>query len=258
MPHVVLEDVNLYFQRTGLGRAVVLIHHLAGSTRSWKYVYPVITDEYMTVTYDLRGHGLSSIPPHDYLIEDHVDDLKNLLDYLQVSDPILIGHSIGSLIAMGYALRYPVRGLVLLGAIYKAPDPMNYMKYVSIVANFGMEALAYYRRNMGEFSKLLTENPRAWNDLLEVYRMSNPRGYINTVMGLLKAKDYSELLSEIDTNTLVIYGSEDRLKQNKDIFLAGLRKADYHEIPGAGHFLNIEAPEQLLETMKPFIDHVSR
>ncbi|MCG3108022.1 2-succinyl-6-hydroxy-2,4-cyclohexadiene-1-carboxylate synthase [Metallosphaera sp. J1] len=246
MPVLELADVDLYYRSDGRGKPLVLVHHLAGSTLSWEFMIHDLASRFWVITYDLRGHGKSSVPPSRYTISDHAQDLKALLEYLGVKDPILVGHSIGSLITMEYALKNSVSRLVLVGALYKAPDPIPYMRYMDIATRFGMEALAFYRRLNGEIPVKITESFSLWSRFLQIYRGTSVIGYINTVRGLLESPNYESELEKLRDSAL-IYGSEDRLKANLDVFKrAGFR---YFEIKGTGHFPNLESPEELLRIL---------
>jgi len=254
MPVVLVNGVRIYYEERGYGKALVFIHHLGGSSRSWKYVLPYFTDKYRVIAYDLRGHGRSEVVPGAYKIQDHKNDLKELLNLLKVNKPVLIGHSIGSLIAIDYALEEGnVDGLVLIGALVKAPAREIYERYLSISMNFGMRALAEYRRKNGEFTRHLTENPRAWSEFLSIYQENTPLGFKYTVEGLLEAPDYTERLKEINSPVLVVYGTEDRFFNNLEIFKRNLKNLKYHLLEGYGHFLNLEAPDLLSKIIIDFL-----
>ncbi|AAK40458.1 alpha/beta hydrolase [Saccharolobus solfataricus] len=231
----------------------MLIHHLAGSYKSWKFVIPKLSLDNTVVAYDLRGHGRSSTPNSPYNIEDHSNDLRRLLVQLGIEKPVLIGHSIGSLIAIDYALKYPIEKLVLIGALYRAPSSEVYEKYVRIAVNFGMRALAEYRRFHKEFTETLASNYQAWNSLLEVYEETTPIGYKNAVEGLLKAKDYSDELMGINAKTLIVYGTYDGLIVNLNVFKNNMKNVEIKTIDGYGHFLNFENPLLLSEIIKNFL-----
>ncbi|MCY0883964.1 MAG: alpha/beta hydrolase [Acidianus infernus] len=251
---VILDDAKIYYEIRGEGKPVILIHHLAGSYKSWSDIAYQLSQKFTVISYDLRGHGRSSILPYEYRIEDHSKDLKGLIEYLRLDSPIIIGHSLGTLVAIEYALRNVVDKLILIGALYKAPNPEPYEKYVLIALNFGMEALAEYRKTIGDFADSLVLNPVAWRKLLEVYNENNPLGYKYAVEGLLHARDYSKDLNKIDIKggTLVIYGSEDKLKQNLNTMLT-IPNSSYRILNGYGHFLNFEAPDELYASIIDFL-----
>ncbi|MCY0860376.1 MAG: alpha/beta hydrolase [Sulfolobaceae archaeon] len=257
MPIEILSNgVRINYQTfKGGNKWIVFVHHLAGSIKSWKFVYPAFMNNYNILVYDLRGHGLSSVIPGEYLIEDHSQDLKSLLELNDIKDPILIGHSIGTLISIDYSISNSIDKLILIGALYKAPNPDPYRKYVEIALSLGMEALLNYRRAQNEFSATLTNNPTAWTSLLELYREMNPLGYKYTVDGMLKAKDYSKELHKIGVPTLIVYGSEDKLIINKDVFHDNIKNSRIEIMNGYGHYLNFETPEALASIIRDFISH---
>ncbi len=249
---VTLDDARIYYEIRGEGKPIILIHHLAGSYKSWSDITYQLSQKYSVISYDLRGHGRSSVLPYEYKIEDHSKDLKGLIEYLRIDNPIIIAHSLGTLVAIDYALKNPVQKIILIGSLYKAPNPEPYENYVSIALNFGMEALAEYRKTIGDFTDSLTLNPIAWRKLLEVYNENTPLGYKYAVYGLLHARDYSEDLPKIDEKTLVVYGSEDKLKQNLNTMLT-IPNSSYKILNGYGHFLNFEAPDDLLSVITDFL-----
>ncbi|MBP1357172.1 MAG: alpha/beta hydrolase [Sulfolobus sp.] len=247
--------VRIHYEIFGSGEKwLVFVHHLAGSIKSWKFVYPAFENDYKVLVYDLRGHGFSSVPFGEYLIEDHSKDLKEILEVLSVKDPILIGHSIGTLISLDYSISNSVSKLILIGTLYKAPDPTLYKKFEEIATSLGMEALLNYRRyQLHEFADTLISNSEAWNSLLELYREMNPLGYKNTVEGMLKSRDYSSELNKIDEPTLLVYGSEDKLSVNKDVLVKEIKNSKLDIINGYGHYLNFEVPEKLISSIKGFL-----
>jgi pimeloyl-ACP methyl ester carboxylesterase len=246
-----VNGIRIFYREYGEGEPLVLVHHLGGTHNSWRELQ--LRTDRRVVAYDLRGHGRSSVPMSEYLIEDHREDLRELLEFLDVKDPILVGHSIGSLIALDYALKYTVRKLILIGALTSAPNPEPYERYISIAMSLGMRALAEYRKNNGELSDALVRNARAWNNFLSVYMENSPLGYKYAALGLLKARDYSNDLGRLGIPVKLIYGSEDRLISNLDKFKASIRQLETVVIPGIGHFVNFEAPDRLSEEINAFV-----
>src|SRR5512140_761575 len=97
------------------GPTLVFINSLGCNLHIWDEVAPAFTDHYRVVRYDKRGHGLSEVTPGPYTIRDHTNDLDRLLTSLDAREVVLIGISVGGLIAMDYAALKPsrVRALVL-------------------------------------------------------------------------------------------------------------------------------------------------
>src|SRR3712207_5410976 len=102
----------------GAGPVVVLVHGIASSSVTFENLVPLLTDRHRVVAIDLLGFGESVAPPDaEFTIEEHVDAVSRTLYALRLPSPfVLVGHSMGSLIASRYAATNPkrVRRLVLV------------------------------------------------------------------------------------------------------------------------------------------------
>lgn len=113
--HIGIDGGSLYYRREGYGETLVLVHGFGLDLRVWAPQWPALVGAYDVISYDLRGFGRSSRPgaaPYS-----HHEDLRALLDALQVDRTHLIGHSLGGGIAASFAVAYPHRtGRVVLSA----------------------------------------------------------------------------------------------------------------------------------------------
>lgn len=100
----------------GAGRSLMGIHGLTANCRSWDTVAASLTPRYSLTAVDLRGRGRSSKPAEGYHITRHCRDLEAVMAHLGIRRPILMGHSLGALIALVYAARHPeqIAGLILI------------------------------------------------------------------------------------------------------------------------------------------------
>ena len=94
---------------------VTLSHSLAANLHLWDAQAAALRDRYHVLRYDVRGHGGSSVPPGPYTLDQMADDLHGLLQALGIAETHLVGISMGGLIGMTMALRFPraIRSLVL-------------------------------------------------------------------------------------------------------------------------------------------------
>src|SRR5689334_3659587 len=118
MGFVSINDMSFYVKRSGTmsGQSLVFINSLGTDYRLWNQIIPSFSD-FDCIRYDLRGHGLSDCPPAPYTIADHRNDLRSLLDMLNIKQEIvLVGISVGGLIAMDFTGNYleAVKALILL------------------------------------------------------------------------------------------------------------------------------------------------
>ncbi len=105
--------MDLYYQVTGEGHPIVLLHSGGTDRRDWTFLAPRIAQYYKVVTFDVRGIGKSPSPNGSV---NYVEDLLLLMDHLELESATLVGHSIGGQIATEFALHYPekVKNLILI------------------------------------------------------------------------------------------------------------------------------------------------
>src|SRR5688572_18527053 len=108
MPHIKHNDISLFFEDEGTGDPPLLFIHGGMNDHSYfarqvKY----FQDRHRTVAVDLRGHGQSDKPRQDYTIECFADDISWLCKELRIAAPVVVGHSLGGLITLAVAARYP-------------------------------------------------------------------------------------------------------------------------------------------------------
>ena len=100
-------DIEIYYEDHGAGQPVVLIHGYPLSGRAWDKQVPVLLEAgYRVITYDRRGFGKSSQPTTGYDYDTFAADLNTLLEYLDLRDAVLVGHSMGTGEVTRYLGRY--------------------------------------------------------------------------------------------------------------------------------------------------------
>ncbi|WP_013320913.1 alpha/beta fold hydrolase [Gloeothece verrucosa] len=109
--------MNLNTEIKGLGYPILCLHGHPGSGRSLSVFTNHLSQHYQTIAPDLRGYGKSR-SKGDFQMEDHLTDLESLLDRLKVERCLLLGWSLGGILALELALRNPQRydGLILIAA----------------------------------------------------------------------------------------------------------------------------------------------
>ena len=100
-------DIEIYYEDHGAGTPVVLIHGYPLSGRAWdKQALALLDAGYRVITYDRRGFGKSSQPTSGYAYDTFAADLNSLLEYLDLWDAVLAGHSMGTGEVTRYLSRY--------------------------------------------------------------------------------------------------------------------------------------------------------
>lgn len=123
MPFFHHENVNLFYTVEGTGPPILLLHGYACDSHDWSFQIPLLLSlNYTVVALDQRGHGRSSThrDSHSYTLQHFADDAVALLRHLNLGPAIIMGHSMGTVIASIVAVEYPdvVDGLILVHPIY--------------------------------------------------------------------------------------------------------------------------------------------
>lgn len=115
------------YKLEGKGRTLVFIHGLSDNLLYWEFLASKLKKDYQIIRIDLRGHGESELTDDEITVDLYVNDLKNLLNQLNIEKVDLIGFSLGGLVALDFALKYPdnVSSLVLMSTFSKVDDNLE-------------------------------------------------------------------------------------------------------------------------------------
>jgi 3-oxoadipate enol-lactonase len=141
-----LGGLRLHYRLDGdpEGAPLVFANSLGTDLRLWDKVVPLLPPGLRIIRYDMRGHGLSDAPPAPYAMGALVKDLEGLLDHLGVTGAVLVGLSIGGMVAQGLAVKRPdlLRAVVLSNTAAKIGTAEIWRQRVAQVEAEGIEPLA--------------------------------------------------------------------------------------------------------------------
>jgi (E)-2-((N-methylformamido)methylene)succinate hydrolase len=114
-------DDGTAYSVIGAGEPVVLVHGVGMAQTVWKPQVDCLARKHQVIVYDLLGHGASRDPTPDVELAAYADQLAKLLDHLQIDQAAVIGHSMGSLITIDFALRHRSRArrIVAMNAVFE-------------------------------------------------------------------------------------------------------------------------------------------
>ncbi|MEA4895120.1 MAG: alpha/beta hydrolase [Oscillospiraceae bacterium] len=101
-----LDNTKLYYEITGEGQPIVFLHGWSSNHDCFTDVIKIMRDKYRCISYCHRGHGASDVPEGGYTIPQLARDLKELIEYLNLKDVILIGHSMGGYVIYEYIKQF--------------------------------------------------------------------------------------------------------------------------------------------------------
>ena len=108
-----VNTTKLYWESLGSGVTIVFIHGSFGDRRFWDAQFEELSKRNRVLRYDVRGYGKSTLPQPDEIYTD-ADDLKALLDFLGIEKAHICGLSLGSIVAIDFALAYPGKCISLI------------------------------------------------------------------------------------------------------------------------------------------------
>ncbi len=262
------DGLAVYAEAHGAGIPVVLSCALATTHENWRpQVAPLVAADARVVLWDYLGHGLSDAPsdPGAYHIDRVIDDLACVLDWAVGREPAVLGGlSFGGLLSMHLALAQPARARALLlvdtGPGFKnAEAQAGWEKMVERIAS------AAERRGMAEYAakaatSLVGQRPDdpASRAAFAAIAAQTSHGIANFARGVAgPARPTIDRLGEIDLPALVIVGEkDDAYLRAAEVLEARLPRAERHTIAGAGHIVNLDAPEAFDAEVAAFLKRV--
>ncbi|HUG62005.1 MAG TPA: 3-oxoadipate enol-lactonase, partial [Methylomirabilota bacterium] len=227
------------------GPTVVFLNSLGTDLRVWDQVVERLGADLRLVRIDKRGHGLSTLEPASRTVSDHAADVAAVLDALSIQAPLVVGLSIGGLIAQTLAVARPdlASGLLLLDTAHRVGTTESWNARIAAVRGGGLDAIAdqvMERWFSARFRETQAEVVAAWRTLL--VRMPAD-GYIAACEALRDA-DLTELSPKVAVPTRFAVGSAD-LSTPPDLVRSAaalVPGARFDVIEGAGHLPPIERP----------------
>ena len=236
--------------------ALVFANSLGTDARIWDAVIKRFDNRYRCLSYDKRGHGLSDAPPGDYRLDDHLDDLEGLLGHVGIDSAVVVGVSIGGLIAQGFTLRAPERvaGLVLCCTAPRLGDAALWSARMDAARTTGLGPMADGIMERWFSPQFRAEQPDEMAGWRNLFLRTDPAGYAATCATLRDA-DLSGEVPAIGAPTLVVAGSDDlaapvALVRN----CLAIPGARLEVLEGVGHIPSIEQPEQLARLIDDFLE----
>lgn len=277
MPYVTVatqndDPIDLYYEVQGSGKPVVLIHGWPLSGRAWEAQLPALVEAgYQVITYDRRGFGQSSKPWEGYDYDTLAQDLKALMETLDLNDATLVGFSMGGGEVARYLGKYGserISKTVLASAVppylYKADDnPDGGLEDTDIQAfldGVREDRIAFLNDFTKNFftpkdGKLLVSKPmRLYNR--DIAAFASPKATYDCVKSFAYT-DFRDDLKAFDVPTLVIHGNADQVVP---LEASGQRSHDMiadsqlYVVEGGPHGINVTHAEEFNEVLIDFLN----
>lgn len=248
-------QLEIYIEETGEGApALVFIHYWGGSRRTWSGVIGLISDRFRCIAVDLRGWGRSDRHTEDYSVFAQADDVKGVIENLNLTDFVLIGHSMGGKIAQILAGRRPdgLRAVVLVAPApptpLHVPDAQARSMLTSYTTPDGIDdalKVVTYRRLTIAQRLQVTEDSLGGAEDAKI-------AWVTQGMAL----DISKQTASIAVPVCVIIGSQDQVEKEaalREALLPLVPHAKFETIEEVGHLSPLEAPDEVAKAISDFL-----
>ncbi|MDN3672278.1 alpha/beta hydrolase [Flavobacterium branchiarum] len=218
-------NVKLYVKDYGQGKPVILIHGWPLSNEMWEYQIDfLVQNNFRVIAYDRRGFGKSSQPWDGYDYDSLTDDLKQIIEQLELEDATLVGFSMGGGEVVRYFSRHGGKGVTkaalissIIPFLLKTEDnPDGHPKEKNdATANAIKEDRIEFINTFGKtfFGVTIINRPLS-NSLMEYYNslcaVASPRATLKCAESF-STTDFRDELNAVNVPTLIIHGDADRI-----------------------------------------------
>ena len=193
---------------------LIFIHGVGMRGDVWSPQVEYFCSDYQVITYDFLGHGESPLPPEEPSLDDYVEQLNNLLKHLDLSLISLVGHSMGALISVAFALKYPdkVKALVPINIAFNRSEEAQ----TGVLNRANQILQAKKILNIEQTLERWFKNKTSADDLIKIDNIRNwlvntsPQGYGRAYrLFALSDKVFLNKLSRLRPPVLYLTGDED-------------------------------------------------
>jgi pimeloyl-ACP methyl ester carboxylesterase len=236
-----LNGVPIYYESYGEGPDLVFFHGYTCNLEDWRWTADQLSKSFRILLFDMRCHGRSGKDGGNLILSALTDEAHQLLLGLGIDNPIIVGHSMGGMIALDYGLRYPqsLRALVLAEAHTHIDTTARIIGSGVVNEHTQPEIAQKINNNMAQGAEFVTED--LFNSLLAFdVRKQVPK--LKMPILFLWGDRYGELTPDKLPGILEAFGYQD---------LPNLT-AEY--IANSHHFIMLEKPEETLQAIQRFLD----
>lgn len=252
------EGCTLRFWLTGpLDRPLIVFTHAAGiDHREWEGTIPIVAQAFRVLYWDVCGHGESRPAQRPFTLSRATDDLLALLERLDVTRAILVGHSMGGNISQEVIFRAPqkVQAAVLLGCTHNTQSLSRQERWQ---ARLGAPLLRLYSYDLlrRQSANLSSDRPEVRAYLYEAFGQMSKAEFTAVILALLEGL-HEEPGYQIPVPFLLLHGEHDRtgnIRKRAPVWARDEPHCEYRVISRAGHMANMDNPQRFNQLLLDFL-----
>ncbi len=237
------------------GLPIIFIHGVGLDHTMWAPQINAFDNS--VITYDILGHGKTSLKKENITFDDFSDQLKNLVDELDIKKFHLVGFSIGSLIARNFACRFNERlkTLTLLCSVFQRSESQQQIVNDRFELSKKSRTLSKQALNRWFTDDYLKNNPQIYKKITNILEQNDMQNFLKVYELFVNHKDNEEFY-KILTETLVITGEGDigsTPEMSKKLSKV-IKNSILKIVPRGKHLCSIECPDDVNNEIKKHID----
>jgi pimeloyl-ACP methyl ester carboxylesterase len=273
VPEVEIHGKRVSYHLLGDGPAILLVHGITSSSRTWRAVMEGLAEHHTVVAPDLLGHGRSGKPRGDYSLGAYASGLRDLLAVLGIPRVTVVGHSLGGGIAMQFSYQFPDRlerlvlvdsgglgeevSLALRAATLPGAEIVLPFLFSPVTRTVGRLA----GKVLGRLGLRASANVRGLAEGLDSLADAEARrAFVHTARSVIDPRGQrvdarDRLYLSENVPTMLIWGDRDRIIPHAHGHHAHelMPHSRLEVFPGAGHFPFNDDPERFVAVITDFI-----
>jgi len=262
VPTAGVGGIELFYERSGGGDPLLLIQGMSAAHQSWGRPFlAALEDSFECIVFDNRGIGGSSPTEHPFTIAELAADTCGLLDALGLDRAHVLGISMGGMVAQQLALVHPERLLSLtLGCTYCGGpgslllDPADFQNLAEAMASGDRERVVRVMWELNLSPGFRADESRFAEFAAMAQSVQVPEETMKLQMQAVVTHDTHARLPELETPTLVIHGTDDRVLPypNGELIASLLPNANLQTLTDTGHMFWWEQPTRSAELIRAY------
>ena len=255
----VYKNINVYYNDTGQGKAVVLLHGFLETSEMWNAIVSELLKTNRVICIDLLGHGQTGSLGYIHTMETMSDVVYAVLNHLRIDKAKFVGHSMGGYVALALAEKHAqlFDGLCLMNSTFEADDAER--KILRARAN-DMAKINYENLVHMSFTNLFAAESRIrckqdFDMALHIAQQTSVQGYIAAQKGMAIRPDRYHALKNVSGKKLIVIGKKDTLINREYIQNKIKNTTIACEELSEGHMSHIENKSELTYILIRFVEN---
>jgi pimeloyl-ACP methyl ester carboxylesterase len=261
MSSIVTDRGLVHYEAYGRGQPVILLHGWLESWDHWLGTMESLSRSHKTYALDFWGFGESEKQAESFTVQDYIEMVNQLMEYLGITCAPVIGHSMGGTVSLGLALEYPER--VQKVAVVGSPVVGDGLAlFLRLAARRSLASLAYrvpgaLPLGVRLFSPFLARDWKTWYEMFERDLSRTTLASFHYSIASLRRTDLRPRLKEIQVPVLGVFGLADRIVDpgQGEVLAHCIPTAEVCYFKRSGHFPMADEPERFYRALCEFLDH---